>query len=61
VLSVKEGRFDYVDVVGEHLEGDRKIASRRGIGGRVVASEGGVSSLTRAPQQSALVDLLIAT
>jgi len=27
VLSVKEGRFDYVDVVGEHLEGDRKIAS----------------------------------
>jgi dihydroorotase len=27
VLRVKEGRFDYVDVVGEHLEGDRKIAS----------------------------------
>jgi dihydroorotase len=27
VLSVKKGRFDYVDVVGEHLEGDRKIAS----------------------------------
>ena len=27
VLSVEEGRFDYVDVVGEHLEGDRKIAS----------------------------------
>jgi dihydroorotase len=27
VLSSKEGRFDYVDVVGEHLEGDRKIAS----------------------------------
>jgi dihydroorotase len=27
VLSIKEGRFDYVDVVGEHLEGDRKIAS----------------------------------
>jgi dihydroorotase len=26
VLSVKEGRFDYVDVVGEHLAGDRKIA-----------------------------------
>ena len=27
VLSIREGRFDYVDVVGEHLEGDRKIAS----------------------------------
>ena len=27
ILSVKEGRFDYVDVVGEHLIGDRKIAS----------------------------------
>ena len=27
ILSVKEGRFDYVDVVGEHLDGDRKIAS----------------------------------
>jgi dihydroorotase len=27
VLSVKEGRFDYVDVVGEHLIGDRKIVS----------------------------------
>jgi dihydroorotase len=27
ILSVSEGRFDYVDVVGEHLSGDRKIAS----------------------------------
>jgi dihydroorotase len=27
ILKVKEGRFDYVDVVGEHLEADRKIAS----------------------------------
>lgn len=27
VLSVREGRFDYVDVVGEHLEGDRRIMS----------------------------------
>jgi dihydroorotase len=27
-LSVNEGRFDYVDVVGEHLAGDRKIASQ---------------------------------
>ncbi len=28
ILSIKEGRFDYVDVVGEHLTGDRKIASQ---------------------------------
>src|ERR1700685_829089 len=27
VISVREGQFDYVDVVGEHLIGDRKIAS----------------------------------
>jgi dihydroorotase len=27
VLSVREGRFDYVDVVGEHLVGDRRIVS----------------------------------
>jgi len=27
ILSVREGRFDYVDVVGELLEGDRKINS----------------------------------
>jgi dihydroorotase len=27
ILSVNEGRFDYVDVVGEHLTGDRRIAS----------------------------------
>ena len=25
--SVREGRFDYVDVVDEHLEGNRRIAS----------------------------------
>jgi len=24
---VREGQFDYVDVVGEHLTGDRKIMS----------------------------------
>src|SRR5215467_10429559 len=28
ILSVTNGRFDYVDVVGEHLTGDRKIASQ---------------------------------
>jgi len=27
ILSIKEGRFDYVDVVGEHLTGNHKIAS----------------------------------
>ena len=27
LLSVQEGRFDYVDVVGEHLMGDRRIVS----------------------------------
>src|SRR5580693_6322552 len=27
VVSVREGQFDYVDVVGEHLAGDRRIAS----------------------------------
>jgi dihydroorotase len=27
ILSIAEGRFDYVDVVGEHLEGDRRIVS----------------------------------
>jgi dihydroorotase len=26
ILSIKEGRFDYEDVVGEHLDGDKKIA-----------------------------------
>jgi dihydroorotase len=26
ILSVKDGRFDYVDVVGEHMTGDRRIA-----------------------------------
>jgi dihydroorotase len=27
VISVRDGQFDYVDVVGEHLAGNRKIAS----------------------------------
>jgi dihydroorotase len=35
LISIKEGQFDYVDVVGEHLIGDRKIASEGVvIGGR---------------------------
>jgi dihydroorotase len=27
ILSVKDGRFDYVDVVGEHLMGEQRIVS----------------------------------
>jgi dihydroorotase len=27
IISIKQGQFDYEDVVGEHLTGDRKIAS----------------------------------
>ena len=27
ILSVKEGKFDYVDVTGEHLEGRQRIVS----------------------------------
>jgi dihydroorotase len=27
IISVREGQFDYVDVVGEHLTGDRRIFS----------------------------------
>jgi dihydroorotase len=35
ILSIKDGRFDYVDVVGEHLNGDRRIVSEGVvIGGR---------------------------
>ncbi len=35
LISVREGQFDYVDVVGEHLTGDRKIVSEAVvIGGR---------------------------
>jgi dihydroorotase len=28
VLNIEEGCFDYFDVVGEHLAGDKKIRSR---------------------------------
>jgi dihydroorotase len=35
LIAIKQGQFDYVDVVGEHLTGDRKIASEGVvIGGR---------------------------
>ena len=27
LLTIKDGAFDYVDVVGEHLMGDKKIVS----------------------------------
>jgi dihydroorotase len=28
ILSLDHGRFDYVDVMGEHLEGDKRLASQ---------------------------------
>src|SRR3977135_620181 len=31
LISIKQGQFDYVDVVGEHLIGDRKIVSEGGV------------------------------
>ena len=35
IISIKQGRFDYVDVVGEHMIGDRRIVSEGVvIGGR---------------------------
>jgi len=35
LISIPQGKFDYVDVVGEHLMGDRKIVSEGVvIGGR---------------------------
>jgi dihydroorotase len=35
VLSVRQGSFDYVDVVGEHLQGDQRIVSEAVVlGGR---------------------------
>jgi dihydroorotase len=35
LISIKQGQFDYVDVVGEHLIGNRKIVSEGVvIGGR---------------------------
>jgi len=44
ILSVQEGRFDYVDVVGEHLEGDRRIvADAVVLGGRWWHARAGVS------------------
>jgi dihydroorotase len=35
ILTVREGKFDYVDVTGEHMTGDRKIVSEGTVvGGR---------------------------
>ena len=35
LLAVEDGRFDYVDVVGEHMTGDQQIVSKGVvIGGR---------------------------
>ena len=48
ILSVEHGRFDYVDAVGEHLTGDRKIvADGVVIAGQLVASA--LSNSTRMP------------
>ena len=27
ILTIKDGQFDYVDVVGEHMTGDKRILS----------------------------------
>jgi dihydroorotase len=35
ILTIKDGKFDYVDVVGEHLTGDKKIVAE----GTVVAGK----------------------
>ncbi|WP_291298189.1 amidohydrolase/deacetylase family metallohydrolase [Elioraea sp.] len=44
ILTIAEGRFDYVDVVGEHLEGDRRIISDAVVlGGRWWHTREGVS------------------
>ena len=40
ILTIKEGQFDYVDVVGEHLTGDKRILSEGVVHQRpLVASE----------------------
>jgi dihydroorotase len=50
VLSVKHGQFDYVDVVGEHLTGDRRIVSEGVvIGGRWWHPKDSSSLKPRAP------------
>jgi hypothetical protein len=39
ILALREGRFGYVDVLGEHLEGEKRLTSERcGRRGSLVAS-----------------------
>ena len=63
VLSVKEGSFDYVDVVGEHMTGDRRIASEGVVlggrwwhpqpSGRRIAAPSGIRGVCRSARPRA--------
>jgi len=45
VLTIKEGQFDYVDAVGEHMTGDKRIVSEGvAIGGKWWLPTGGFKS-----------------
>ncbi len=53
LISVRQGQFDYVDVVGEHLTGDRKIVSEGGRDRRpLVAPEIGTRVFVQASRTS---------
>jgi dihydroorotase len=55
ILSIREGRFDYVDVVGEHMTGDRRIISEGVvIAGRWWHPQGRPTFAAAAPQSSSL-------
>ena len=47
ILSIREGSFDYVDVVGEHMTGDRRIASEGVVLARPLVAPAGVGSRRR--------------
>jgi dihydroorotase len=50
VLSIREGAFDYVDVVGEHMTGDKRIVSEGvTIAGRWWHPEGGFRASSPTP------------
>jgi dihydroorotase len=49
ILRVKDGRFDYVDVVGEHMPGDRRIVSE----GVVIGGNGGTPTPQSMPTRDA--------
>ncbi len=51
ILSIREGRFDYVDVVGEHMTGDKRIVSEGVvIAGRWWHPQGGPSAGAASPR-----------